>query len=120
MRKAFLVATLLTVLEVPAPAGKIITLRGYLVDQMCSEGIASQGLKAAAEHDRTCALMELCVESRFGVLTENGAFVAFDEAGSERALAAIESSSKDGDYKVTVTGEWQREQKFKVHSLKLE
>ena len=120
MRKAFLVATLLTVLEVPAPAGKIITLRGYLVDQMCSEGIASQGLKAAAEHDRACALMELCVESDFGVLTENGVFVAFDEAGSERALAAIESSSKDRDYKATVTGEWQGEKRFKVHSLKLE
>ena len=57
MRNAFLAATLLTVLEIPAPAGKVVILRGYLVDQMCAHGIAEQGLKAAAEHDRTRALM---------------------------------------------------------------
>ncbi len=120
MRNDFLAAALLTVLEIPAPAGKVVILRGYLVDQMCADGIAEQGLKAAAEHDRTCALMDLCIQSGFGVLTEGEDFVAFDEGGSEQALAAIESSSKAKNYKVTVSGEWQGEKKLKVHSLKLE
>ncbi len=63
MRNAFLAATPLAVLEIPAPAGKVVILRGYLVDQMCADGIAEQGLKAAAEHDRTCALIEVGVAS---------------------------------------------------------
>ena len=64
--------------------------------------------------------MELCIQSGFGVLTEAEDFVAFDEGGSEQAHAAIESSSKPKDYRVTVTGEWLGEKKLKVHSLKLE
>ena len=39
--------------------------------------------------------MHLYVESALGISIENQAFVAFDEARSERMPAVIESSSKD-------------------------
>lgn len=90
----------------PMPAEQV-TLEGYLVDRECSAGIIEQGAHAAAEHDRSCALMDLCVRSGFGILTAAGDFVIFDDAGNEKAVAAVESASKDKDYKIRVSGDRQ-------------
>ncbi len=87
----------------PSPAEQV-TLEGYLVDRECSSGIIEQGAQAAAEHDRSCALMEICIQSGFGILTAAGDFVIFDDAGNEKAVAAVESASKDKDYKIRVSG----------------
>ena len=95
------------------------TINGYLVDKQCSKGLATQGKKAVAEHDRTCILMDVCVQSGFGVLTEDGTFIEFDEAGSKKAAEALESSAKEKDFKVTVTGD-RRGDRIKVESLKLQ
>ena len=73
------------------------TINGYLVDKQCSKGLATQGKKAVAEHDRTCILMDVCVQSGFGVLTEDGTFIEFDEAGSKKAAEALREVLKDPD-----------------------
>ena len=96
-----------------------VTLSGYLIDRECAPGIIEQGKEASANHDRSCALMDLCAQSGFGVLTSDGKFVTFDDSGNEKAIAAIENASKDKDYQVTVTGE-QLGDEIKVESLKLD
>ena len=96
-----------------------VTLTGYLIDRECAPGIIEQGEEASAKHDRSCALMDLCTQSGFGVLISDGKFVTFDDPGNEKAIAAIENASKDNDYQVTVTGEQQGDE-IKVESLKLD
>ena len=96
-----------------------VTLEGYLVDRECSSGIIEQGAEAAAEHDRTCALMELCIRSGFGILTAEGEFMVFDDAGNDKAVAAIESASKDKDYRIRVSG-YRLGDEMQVASLTME
>ena len=103
---------------IPAPAEQV-TLKGYLVDRECSSGIIEQGAEAAAEHDRSCALMEICRQSGFGLLTASGDFVIFDDAGNDKAVAALESASKDKDYKISVSGNRQGDE-IQVASLTIE
>ena len=101
-----------------APAEQV-TLEGYLVDRECSSGIIEQGAEAAAEHDRSCALMEICRQSGFGILTASGDFVIFDDAGNDKAVSALESASKDKDYKIRVSGKRQGDE-IQVASLTIE
>jgi hypothetical protein len=95
------------------------TVNGYLVDKACSQELAAKGKQALAQHDRSCSLMDACAESGYGVVTDDGKFIAFDAAGNKRALAAIKAAKKDADFKVTVTGE-QQGPVLKVASLKLD
>ena len=115
--------TVLSSLAIVIFAGRLsaekATLSGYLIDRECAPGIIEQGKEASANHDRSCALMDLCAQSGFGVLTSDGKFVTFDDPGSEKAIAAIENASKDKDYQVTVTGDRQGDE-IKVESLKLD
>lgn len=75
---------------------------GHLMDAMCGEKQASNAEKVAA-HKVSCALMDNCKESGFGVVAD-GKFLKFDKAGDEKALALLEKTSKTNDLKVTVTG----------------
>jgi hypothetical protein len=93
------------------------TVNGYL--KACSQELAAKGKQALAQHDRSCSLMDACAESGYGVVTDDGKFIAFDAAGNKRALAAIKAAKKDADFKVTVTGE-QQGPVLKVASLKLD
>jgi hypothetical protein len=64
-------------------------------------------------------LMPACQRSGYGVFTyESNKFLAFDPAGSQKALALIQSSKKDDDMRVEVAGEINGD-KMKVTSLKL-
>lgn len=71
------------------------TWNGALVDVMCKD-------KDIAGHTRKCALS--CAKSGFGLVTSDGKFVKFDEAGNAKALAALKSSSKEKDLKAKVEG----------------
>jgi hypothetical protein len=68
---------------------------GTVVDVMCRG-------KDLASHTRECALT--CAKSGFGVVTADGKFLKFDEAGNAKTLAALKKMSKDKDLKAKVTG----------------
>jgi hypothetical protein len=118
IQRAFQIAAL-TAVAVAAGLAENKTITGYLVDKACSQELAAKGQKALAGHDRMCSLMGACAKSGFGVVTDDGKFIAFDAAGSKRAAAAIKASKKEEDYKVTVTGDQQGET-IKVASLKIQ
>lgn len=84
-----------------------------VVDTMCS-------VKAKAEpdkHSTKCALT--CANSGFGILTADGTYLKFDEAGNEKAVAALKQTKKTDHLRVTVTGERDGDT-IKVQSLSLD
>ncbi len=53
-------------------------------------------------HPRSCALQ--CAKGGYGVITAEGKFLKFDEAGNEKALAALKKSDRKDHLRATVTG----------------
>ncbi|MCP5110268.1 MAG: hypothetical protein GY953_05485 [bacterium] len=84
-----------------APAAE---LKGHLVDTMCSAKIAQKGQKAAAMHTKECAQMPPCEASGYGVVTSDSKFIKFDDAGNQKAVAALKATSKTDNLVVQVTG----------------
>ena len=68
---------------------------GTVVDVMCRG-------KDLAGHTRECALT--CSKSGFGLVTADGKFLKFDEAGNARTLTALKKMTKDKDLKAKVSG----------------
>jgi hypothetical protein len=71
------------------------TLNGTLVDVMCKD-------KDLAGHTTKCALG--CAKSGFGLVTGEGKFLKFDEAGNAKALAALKATKKESGLKAKVDG----------------
>jgi len=71
------------------------TMTGTLVDVMCKD-------KDIAGHTKKCAMG--CAKSGFGLVTGEGKFVKFDEAGNAKALAALKATDKEKDLKAKVEG----------------
>jgi hypothetical protein len=71
------------------------TWNGTLVDVMCKD-------KDISAHTRKCALS--CAKSGFGLVTSDGKFVKFDEAGNAKSLSALKTSGKEKDLKAKVEG----------------
>jgi len=92
MKKLALLTAAASMLSVAAFAE---TLNGTLVDVMCKD-------KDLAGHTTKCALG--CAKSGFGLVTGEGKFLKFDEAGNAKALAALKATKKEGDLKAKVDG----------------
>ena len=71
------------------------SVSGTVVDVMCRT-------KDLAGHTRQCAVT--CAKSGFGVVTADGKFLKFDEAGNGKTLTALKTLSKEKDLKAKVTG----------------
>ncbi len=68
---------------------------GTVVDVMCRA-------KDLAGHTRDCAVT--CAKSGYGLVTADGKFVKFDEAGNSRTLAALKKATREKDLKAKVSG----------------
>jgi hypothetical protein len=71
------------------------TLSGTVVDIMCRG-------KDLAGHTRECAVT--CSRSGYGLVTADGKFLKFDEAGNARTLSALKKLPREKDLKAKVTG----------------
>jgi len=71
------------------------TFAGTVGDVMCRA-------KDLASHTRECSLS--CAKSGFGMVTAEGKFLKFDEAGNARTLAVLKKAAKEKDLKAKVTG----------------
>ncbi|MBI3666896.1 MAG: hypothetical protein HY236_11850 [Acidobacteria bacterium] len=109
---------ILVVLAAGLCAAEQQTLTGYLMDKACSADALKKGEEVAKKHGRDCALMEDCVKTGYGVITAEGKFITFDQAGNKRAIAALKVSKKENDLRVTVTGDVSGDS-IKVASLKI-
>ncbi len=109
-----------------AGLGYSAELKGILIDKHCSYNAETRvvpgprlegGIIVAYVHSRQCLLKPDCLKSGLGVFTYDQKFVAFDSAGSRKALALLKSSKKEDYLKVDVTGEVQNDT-IRVATLK--
>ena len=91
---------------------------GILMTTMCAAKASKGGPDAAAKHERTCNLKPDCSKTGFGVLTSENKFFQFDAAGNEKALKALQESTRKDDMQVVVTGKIEGS-KIVVSTLKL-
>jgi|SRR5215471_18765605 len=79
------------------------TVKGYLVDMSCAR---EEGSKAdfGIKHTKDCLQMAECVQSGYGLLTDDKKIIMFDAAGNAQAKKFIAGLTKSSDIKVTVTG----------------
>jgi hypothetical protein len=82
-----------------------VTLKGYIVDQMCAQGMQKRGnpMQKAAAHTKECALEENCSASGFGLFSD-GKWYVFDEAGSRKAHVVMEKEKREKGLSYEVTG----------------
>jgi hypothetical protein len=96
------------------------TIKGYLVDKMCADGMAKktpdEAMAKAAKHTKSCALEESCQESGFGLMSA-GVWYKFDDNGDKQALALLKKTTKNNEIMVSVTGTHDGDI-FKVTSIK--
>ncbi len=71
------------------------TFNGTVVDVMCKG-------KDLASHTKKCAVG--CAKGGYALVTSDGKFIKFDEAGNAKALAALKATSKENDLKAKVEG----------------
>lgn len=78
-----------------AAAAYAESFSGTVVDVMCRG-------KDLASHTRECAVN--CAKSGYGLVTAEGKFLKFNEAGNARTLSALKKLDREKDLKAKVTG----------------
>jgi hypothetical protein len=110
-KAAFFLMALLLILPLSAAAETWKSVA--VVDTMCAVKVKADPDK----HPTSCALT--CAKGGFGVLTADGSFLKLDEAGNEKAVAALKNTKKSDHLRATVTGE-RNGDTIKVESLSLD
>src|SRR5437588_610995 len=93
-----------------APLAAAETLSGTVVDIKCRTN-------DLASHTRECAL--ICSRNGYGLVTADGKFLKFDEAGNARTLTALKKLTREKDLKAKITGTVEREV-VKVETLEFQ
>jgi len=70
-----------------------------LVDHHCLNKVKAD----PDAHPASCLIQ--CAKSGYGILTTDGTWLKFDQAGNEKALAALKATAKKDHIRVNVTGE---------------
>jgi hypothetical protein len=97
-------------LSFAALAGAADSYSGTVVDVMCRT-------KDLAGHTRECAIT--CSKTGYGLVTADGKFLKFDEAGNARTLAMLKKSTKEKELKAKVSGTVSADV-LKVESIELQ
>ena len=69
-----------------------------IIDSMCVDKARGN----PDRHTRKCALA--CEDGGYGILTADGKFLRFDASGNEKAVAALEATTKTDALRATVEG----------------
>lgn len=108
MKRLAIASTLLLTLAMLALSGsaaeKEQTLNGYLIDVMCGSKHVQEGTAYGANHPKSCLLMPACVQSGYALLTEDKKLLKFDSKGNEEASKLINSTDREKNWRVLVTG----------------
>jgi hypothetical protein len=91
-------AAVLTLGLLPAAAAAETWKNAPLVDSHCVAKVKAN----PDAHERSCAIQ--CASGGYGILTAEGDYLKFDEAGSAKALEALKASEKKDTLRADVTG----------------
>ena len=111
--KTRVLATFLTLAAAPVLVSAETWKGVSVVDTMCLSKVKADPDK----HPTSCALQ--CAKGGYGLLTSDGTYLKFDEAGNEKAVAALKATKKTDHLRATVEGE-QKGDLIKVTSLVLD
>ena len=76
---------------------------GVLIDEMCSKG-AGTDLEKYKKHKVSCSMMEMCVDSGFGLFAD-GKYYSFDDEGDTKAVELLKTMDQErSNVRVRVTG----------------
>lgn len=102
-----------------AAKGAKMTMKGFLMDKMCSaNALKNQDPQAAAmKHTKGCAMKEPCAKSGYGLVSD-GKYYAFDGKGNELAAEFLKSTQKTNGLSLEVMGTHDQDGSIKVESLK--
>src|SRR2546425_6105245 len=100
MRKTLLLVLALGLASGLAYADDKVTVKGILMDKSCAVDMKMD----AKGHDKDCGQMADCAKSGYGVVTDDGKFVAFDAKGNKDAAAWLKATKQKTNLQVTVTG----------------
>ena len=109
----FSCAVLMVLVALPVVAGAETWKDVPVIDTMCLKDVKADPDK----HTKECALQ--CADGGYGLLTADGEFLAFDAAGNEKAVAALNATTKTDHLRATVEGAREGET-IKVESITIE
>ncbi len=99
MKKLFL-GVVVAALAMPLPAVAETWEKASLIDgDICLEKFKSN----PDSHPTSCLIK--CASSGYGILTADGNWLKFDDAGNKKTLTALKSTKKKDHVRVNVTGE---------------
>ena len=106
MKKIVMLASLVATLALAQIAWASLDdkkFSGNLIDAACGNKNKEHSAKIAG-HPKSCALMEACVKSGYGIVTAEGKFIKFDENGDKLALALLKGTKTEKNIQVEVSG----------------
>lgn len=96
--------SLQTVLDAMTPHSE--TVEGYVMDGGCiRKNPRDVLLEKATEHTRDCALMGHCIESGYGIVTEDDQLTMLDPAATPEVVTVVEDSETQEGIVLRVTRE---------------
>ena len=99
MRRLALVALIAAGLALPLTAFAADTWKDVsVVDTNCISKVKAN----PDSHTTKCALQ--CQKGGYGLITSDGTYLKFDEAGNEKTVAALKATKKEDHIRATVTG----------------
>jgi hypothetical protein len=101
--KTVLLLAILAMATVVISQNKPVTIKGYLLDKMCStKAMKAKDPEAAAKaHTKQCA--DECASSGYGVVSGNKYYL-FDAKGNELAEAMLKNTKKTDGLGIEVVG----------------
>ena len=82
------------------------TLEGYVIDIACvRKNHRDELLEKAETHPRDCALMGHCVESGYGIVTEDDRLTPLDPAATPKVVDTVEAADTRKGIRLRVTRE---------------
>lgn len=93
-------------------------LEGYVIDVGCiRKNPRGELLKQARTHSSDCALMGPCVESGYGIVTDNDQLTVLDTEATPKVVDTVEESNTDEGIRLRVQRE---EQDGTVETIRIE
>ena len=92
------------------------TLEGYVVDQACLRKYPQDELlERARVHTTECALMGHCMESGYGLVTEEGRLLLLEPAATTQVVGALQSTEHERGVRLRATREMQEKAMHTTH-----
>lgn len=84
------------------------TVEGYVIDVACIRKNPRDKLREKAEnHSKDCALMGHCIESGYGIVTEDDRVTLLDPEASRKVVDVVQESETQQGIRLRVTREEQ-------------